>query len=66
MGIGMLLVALVMSALLGIMQEMAYTRFGKHTNENMFYSHALSLPCFLFLYQDIGKHIQVFNTVSTG
>jgi len=65
LGIGMLLLALVMSAGLGIMQEVAYARYGKHTTENMFYSHLLSLPCFLLVYDDIWRHVLRFQELGT-
>ena len=37
-GIGTLLFALVMSAVLGIFQETLYAKFGKYPREAMFYS----------------------------
>ena len=37
-GVASLLIALVMSAVLGIFQETLYTKFGKYPREAMFYS----------------------------
>uniref|UniRef100_A0A915BM15 UDP-xylose and UDP-N-acetylglucosamine transporter n=2 Tax=Parascaris univalens TaxID=6257 RepID=A0A915BM15_PARUN len=52
-GIGLLTCALFTSAYLGICQENLYRTYGKHPDEAMFFIHALSLPGFLFLYDDI-------------
>ncbi|XP_031573170.1 UDP-xylose and UDP-N-acetylglucosamine transporter-like [Actinia tenebrosa] len=60
-GIGMLIVALLLSARLGIYQEQLYSEFGKHPKEALFYAHALPLPGFLLLGKDLYHHILVFS-----
>lgn len=60
-GIIMLSSALVLSAIMGLIQEKLYKTHGKHPNEALYYNHVLTLPMFLFLYQDIGQQIHIFN-----
>ncbi|EFX89856.1 hypothetical protein DAPPUDRAFT_303089 [Daphnia pulex] len=60
-GISLLTFALFMSARMGIMQEVMYSKFGKHPREALFFTHALPLPGFLLLFTDISKHIGVAN-----
>lgn len=60
-GILLLTFALFMSARMGIMQEVMYSKFGKHPREALFFTHALPLPGFLLLFGDISKHIQIAN-----
>lgn len=60
-GIGMLVFALLVSALMGIYQEKLYAKYGKHPEEALFYSHLLPLPFFVFTGQSIYQHVQLFN-----
>jgi hypothetical protein len=69
----MLLAALIMSAVLGHMQDQAYLDYGKAWQENLFYSHMLAIPGFLIVGSDIISHankwltmpgITPFNTIS--
>jgi solute carrier family 35 (UDP-xylose/UDP-N-acetylglucosamine transporter), member B4 len=46
-GLVILFVAQVLSAIMGIYVEVTYERYGRHWQENMFYTHVLSLPLFL-------------------
>ena len=39
--------------------KVIYGKYGKHPKEALFYSHALPLPGFLLLYQDISHHWSV-------
>merc|ERR1719309_1761544 len=55
-GVGFLTFALFMSARMGIYQEVVYGKYGKHPKEALFYTHALPLPGFLLLAQDILIH----------
>jgi len=55
-GVFLLTFALVLSARMGIYQEVIYGKFGKHPKEALFYSHALPLPGFLLLCTDISHH----------
>uniref|UniRef100_A0A8D0EG54 Solute carrier family 35 member B4 n=1 Tax=Strix occidentalis caurina TaxID=311401 RepID=A0A8D0EG54_STROC len=56
LGIAALTFALLMSARMGIFQEMLYKQFGKHSKEALFYNHALPLPGFLLLAPNIYHH----------
>ncbi|KAK0628535.1 UAA transporter family-domain-containing protein [Bombardia bombarda] len=47
MGLAILFVAQVMSALMGLYTEETYRMYGPQWKENLFYSHLLSLPLFL-------------------
>lgn len=60
-GIGMLIFALLVSARMGIFQEMLYKEYGKHSREALFYNHCLPLPVFLLLSTDIYNHIIYFS-----
>lgn len=56
-GVALLTVALVLTALLGHLQEKAYRTYGRDSwQENMFYSHFLALPGFLFVFSEIKEH----------
>ena len=58
-GIGLLVFAMLLSARMGIYQEVLYSRHGKHAKEALFYTHALPLPGFLLLGHDILKHWEI-------
>ena len=58
-GVSLLTFALVLSARMGIYQEHLFTTYGKHAKEALFYSHALPLPFFSLLSQDIVKHWRI-------
>ncbi|XP_037538934.1 UDP-xylose and UDP-N-acetylglucosamine transporter [Nematolebias whitei] len=60
-GIAMLTFALLMSARMGIFQEMLYKKYGKHSKEALFYNHCLPLPGFLLLSTDIYNHGVLFS-----
>ncbi len=60
-GIAMLLLAQIMAATLGNLQQYGYKHFGKDYRENMFYSHILSMPLFLFMTDDISALVTLFN-----
>lgn len=47
MGLIILFVAQVLSAVMGIYTEVTYSQYGPQWRENLFYSHVLSLPLFL-------------------
>lgn len=46
-GLAILFLAQVMSAVMGLYTEATYSKYGAHWKENLFYSHILSLPLFL-------------------
>ncbi|PRP87131.1 UDP-N-acetylglucosamine transporter [Planoprotostelium fungivorum] len=73
-GVALLTVSLLLAALLGHIQEWSYQKYGKDWREGDFhryfvrlrvtgvlYTHLLSLPYFLYFYQDIIHHIHVCN-----
>ncbi|KAH8093760.1 UAA transporter [Cristinia sonorae] len=48
-GISMLTLSLLLTGVLGMLQEITYKKYGPHWKEGLFYTHSLSLPVFLFL-----------------
>lgn len=52
-GVTLLFVAAVLASIMGLMSETIYKQYGKHWRENLFYTHALSLPFFLPFTHDI-------------
>lgn len=53
-GFGILYVALLLSAILGVYTDRTYAKYGRnHWNENLFYSHALSMPFFMIGWRDL-------------
>jgi UDP-xylose/UDP-N-acetylglucosamine transporter B4 len=60
-GIIMLTAGQIMAGLLGNLQQYGYKHYGKDYRENMFYSHVLSLPFFIFMTQDISDSISIFS-----
>ncbi|CAH1643711.1 unnamed protein product [Spodoptera littoralis] len=48
-GVTILLVTLITGAFTGLQQERLYSRYGKHPNEMLFYTHAIPLPVFFGL-----------------
>lgn len=61
-GIGLLVIALFLSARTGIYQEQMYAEHGKHPREALFYAHALPLAGFLLFYEDVRSHFSIFNS----
>ncbi|KAI0313280.1 UAA transporter family-domain-containing protein [Amylostereum chailletii] len=54
-GVSMLTASLVLTGILGMLQERTYKRYGPCWREGVFYTHALSLPMFLFMVPQV-KH----------
>ncbi|KJA21143.1 hypothetical protein HYPSUDRAFT_42247 [Hypholoma sublateritium FD-334 SS-4] len=52
-GIGMMVVSLLCTGILGMLQERTYRKYGPCWREGVFYMHFLSLPIFIFLSGDI-------------
>ncbi|CEF61842.1 UDP-xylose and UDP-N-acetylglucosamine transporter [Strongyloides ratti] len=61
-GIVMLTVALIASSILAIFQEKLYKTYGKHPNEAKFVIHGLSLPIFLFMFNDITTNAKILSS----
>ncbi|XP_064540627.1 UDP-xylose and UDP-N-acetylglucosamine transporter-like [Drosophila montana] len=55
-GIALLTVALLVTAYMGIYQEIIYKRNGKHPSEALFFTHMLPLPGFLIMASNIAQH----------
>lgn len=47
-GLTILFVAQLLSAFMGLYTQLTYDKYGSHWHENLFYSHALSVPLFIF------------------
>ncbi|XP_065183348.1 UDP-xylose and UDP-N-acetylglucosamine transporter-like isoform X2 [Sycon ciliatum] len=60
-GIGMLIFALFVSALMGVYQEVLYKKYGKQPREAMLWTHLMPLPGFYILYSDIMEHAGIFT-----
>jgi UDP-xylose/UDP-N-acetylglucosamine transporter B4 len=67
-GIALLSIALVLSGLLGVVQDRTYSKFRGTTNtpweESMFYLHFLSMPMFLSLKGDIVEQFYTLQQTS--
>jgi solute carrier family 35 (UDP-xylose/UDP-N-acetylglucosamine transporter), member B4 len=61
LGLGILVLALVMSCFLGQYQQIIYSTYGRHWKEGMFYNHILGLPAFLLFYEDLSQQIALYN-----
>ncbi|KAF9454828.1 UAA transporter [Macrolepiota fuliginosa MF-IS2] len=57
-GIMMLIISLFCTGLLGLLQEKTYRKYGPCWREGVFYTHALSLPVFMFLGSDITQGVK--------
>ncbi|KAI9033838.1 UAA transporter [Phycomyces nitens] len=60
-GIGILVVAMILSAGMGLYQEVTYKTYGKQWREGLFYTHFLALPFFGLFYKDIISQVKVYN-----
>jgi solute carrier family 35 (UDP-xylose/UDP-N-acetylglucosamine transporter), member B4 len=59
-GFGILYLAMLLSAIMGVYTDKTYTKYGRdHWNENLFYSHTLSLPFFMLYWPDLMTQSQV-------
>lgn len=59
-GIGVLLFAAILMGLMGLYNEETYRLYGKHWQENVFYSHLFGLPIFLLIF---GRVINEFKAL---
>ncbi|KAL0960893.1 hypothetical protein HGRIS_005902 [Hohenbuehelia grisea] len=62
LGVGMLVVSLFLTGILGILQEQTYKIYGPCWKEGVFYTHFLSLPVFAFLISDVKQGLQSLTT----
>ncbi|EDW62340.1 uncharacterized protein Dvir_GJ16752 [Drosophila virilis] len=58
-GIALLSVALLVTAYMGIYQEVIFKRHGKHPREALFFTHMLPLPGFLIMASNIAQHWKI-------
>lgn len=59
LGIVILTVALLLSARMGIYQQQVVQKYGKHSEEMLFYTHFLSLPFFAFYAPNLMEHYRI-------
>ncbi|KAL8842715.1 MAG: hypothetical protein Q9170_000371 [Blastenia crenularia] len=59
-GFAILLLAQVLSAIMGLYTQTTYSTYGSHWRENLFYSHFLSLPLFLPFLPSLRSQLQNF------
>ncbi|KAG2202016.1 hypothetical protein INT46_008416 [Mucor plumbeus] len=60
-GIFLLLIAMILSAGMGLFQEVTYKKYGKQWREGLFYTHFLAIPFFLLFYKDLSNQIVAYN-----
>ncbi|XP_041974665.1 UDP-xylose and UDP-N-acetylglucosamine transporter-like [Aricia agestis] len=53
LGVALLLVMLFVGALTGLQQEILFAKFGRHTQEMLFFTHALPLPLFVSIVPEL-------------
>ncbi|PCH44405.1 UAA-domain-containing protein [Wolfiporia cocos MD-104 SS10] len=63
-GVLMMTVSLLLSGILGMLQELTYTTYGPYWKEGVFYTHLLSLPVFVFLIPDVKHGFQSLSSQS--
>lgn len=57
-GFGLLFLALMLSAMMGVFTDRTYAKYGReHWMENLFYSHTLSLPVFMLYWGDMAAQL---------
>ncbi|EKM50367.1 uncharacterized protein PHACADRAFT_263628, partial [Phanerochaete carnosa HHB-10118-sp] len=66
LGIIMLTASLLMTGVLGMLQERTYTLHGPHWQEGLFYTHALSLPIYIFFIPAIKFGFQSLHGASAS
>ncbi|THH07318.1 hypothetical protein EW145_g3459 [Phellinidium pouzarii] len=63
-GIFMLTISILLTGVLGVLQERTYMKYGPCWKEGIFYTHLLSLPIFLFMIGDIYDGLRVVKESS--
>ncbi|KAJ3930474.1 MAG: UAA transporter [Lentinula lateritia] len=61
LGIAMIVTSLLLTGILGVLQEQTYKKYGPCWKEGVFYTHLLSLPAFLFLARDVKQGLASLN-----
>ncbi|KAI0028341.1 UAA transporter [Vararia minispora EC-137] len=62
-GVALLTASLILTGVLGLLQERTYKHYGPHWQEGVFYTHALSLPMFVFMIPQIRFGLRSFALV---
>ncbi|KAK2459656.1 hypothetical protein APHAL10511_008301 [Amanita phalloides] len=65
-GVSMMVVSSVATGLLGLLQELTYQTYGPCWKEGVFYTHSLSLPIFIFLFNDVKRGISSIFLINPG
>ncbi|KAI8329706.1 UAA transporter [Chlamydoabsidia padenii] len=65
-GISLLIIAMVLSAGMGLFQEVTYKKYGKQWREGLFYTHFLALPFFLMFYKDIQSQVELYSQTTSA
>ncbi|KAL6720698.1 golgi uridine diphosphate-N-acetylglucosamine transporter [Lecanora helva] len=52
-GLAILFIAQLLSAIMGLYTQLTYDKYGSHWHENLFYSHALSIPLFSIFFPSL-------------
>ncbi|XP_055338330.1 nucleotide sugar transporter SLC35B4-like [Paramacrobiotus metropolitanus] len=60
-GVGLVSFSVFVAAGLGLFQEILFKRYGRHSQEGVFYTHILPLPCFIFAAESLIQHVHVYN-----
>ncbi|XJO71093.1 hypothetical protein BDV3_000668 [Batrachochytrium dendrobatidis] len=60
-GVIILSIAIILSCFLGQLQQHVYQEYGEQWREGLFYTHALGLPAFIFLYKDLKMQALEYN-----
>ncbi|CAO3673446.1 unnamed protein product [Rhizopus stolonifer] len=60
-GIILLMIVILLSAVMGLFQEVTYEKYGKHWREGLFYTHFLALPFFLFYSKRLLNQVYEYN-----
>ncbi|OAJ36004.1 hypothetical protein BDEG_20224 [Batrachochytrium dendrobatidis JEL423] len=61
LGVIILSIAIILSCFLGQLQQHVYQEYGEQWREGLFYTHALGLPAFIFLYKDLKMQALEYN-----
>ncbi|KAI9203087.1 UAA transporter [Polychytrium aggregatum] len=61
MGIAIMTIGVILACVLGQVQQSTYSKYGSAWRESLFFTHALSLPGFLFVAPSILQSVEIFN-----
>ncbi|OLL26501.1 UDP-N-acetylglucosamine transporter yea4 [Neolecta irregularis DAH-3] len=64
-GIGILALCLLISAVMGLLLEATYSQYGSNWREGLFYTHFLALPFFLPMFPTIYRSFNQLSTASS-